>query len=255
MSDGRSMAAKFQCGLVLTELLVAGLMMAFLMLGLVQMAAAASRGLLLMESLSQPQQGARFAVQQLQRVVMGAGYSPEPWTRSAPLEGIGDESEDGGSGTDDVLAVRQISDRNCFENPNPVVDASGAPLFYLRHSIFETTAGDNLAHTCYYGPEGEAMVRQINRQGLVQGVESFQVLYAEDLDGDAGADRRVRAGRWDRRENVVGIDVGILTSSEKALAGGAAEPLTVLDQTIVPASDGRVRTVWTIAIPIGSRLR
>jgi Tfp pilus assembly protein PilW len=81
---------------VLTELLVAGLLAAFLMLGLIQMAAGVSRGLLLIESLSQSQQGGRFAVDQIRDGVMAAGFHPSPWDGSSTIPGLGEETSDGG---------------------------------------------------------------------------------------------------------------------------------------------------------------
>ena len=242
-------------GFVLTELLVAGLVSAFLVLGLVQMAAASSRGLQLIESISQTQQGGRFAVQQMQRAVMAAGFNPQPWTHSVPEPGLLAATEDGGSGESDKLAVHQVSDRNCFENLNPVQDASGQAAFYVRESTFERSGTGNLAHTCFYGPEGGTLIRQINRQGIAEGVESFQLLFAEDTNGDRLADRRVRAGHWSDPNNVLGIDVAMLVASNDAGGDRAAQTFTILDQSMSSPADGRIRRVWSFSIPLGSRLR
>lgn len=242
-------------GFALTELLVAGLMAAILMLGLVQMAAATSRGLRLIESLSETQQGGRFAIEQMRDAVMAAGFHPAPWQNSGAPLGLADDSTDGGPGHSDVLKLRQLSDRNCFGHVNPSLDAGGRPAFFLRESIFERSASGNLAHTCHYGAPGGVLTRQINREGLVQRVGSFQVLYAEDLDGDRHADRQVRAGAWADADNIVGLQLGLLFATSEPVGDGDPTPLKVLDETVVPPADGRLRRVWTSTIPISSKLR
>lgn len=242
-------------GFVLTELLVAGLIAAVLMLGLVQMAAGISRGLQLIESLSETQQGGRFAVDRLRDAVMSAGFDPAPWQGSGAPGGLSADSADGGAGESDVLTLRQLSDRNCYGRLNPVLDPNGRPKFFLRVATFERSAAGNLAHSCHYGPTGGPLLRQINREGLVQRVESFQVLYAEDRDGDRRADRHVRAGAWSDAGNILGAQLGLLVATAQAVGDKSTAPLTVLDETVIPRADGRLRRVWTTTIPIGSKLR
>lgn len=241
-------------GFVLTELLVAGLIASFVVLGLVQMAAASSRSLQLVEQLSATQQGGRFALEQVRDAIMGAGYQPMPWD-SAAVPALGASTADGGTGASDVLTVQQLSDRNCFGNTNPVTDETGEPAFYLRESTFERNASANLAHTCFYGPPGGVMVRQINRQGLVQGVESFQVLFAEDRDGDLRPETRVRAGNWQNIHAVSAIEVGLLLAGNQEIGEDRSTSYMVLDEAVTPASDGRLRRVWRATYPIGSKLR
>lgn len=242
-------------GLVLTELLVAGLVAAFLMLGLVQMAAATSRSLTLIESLSESQQGGRFAVEQVRDAIMAAGFHPEPWNSDTLELGITADTADGGAGESDLLVLRRHSDRNCFDRLNPALDGEGRPAFYLRESRFERSGSGNLAHTCYYGPDESALVRQINRSGLVQNVESFQALYLEDSDGDQRVDRRVRAGNWVASENVMGVQLGLLLATAEAVGQNDTTPLNVLDEAVTPPLDGRLRRVWTTTVPLGFKLR
>lgn len=219
------------------------------------MAAGASRSLLLIESLSQTQQGGRFAIEQLRDVVMPAGFHPSPWQEAQAMTGLSDASLDGGPNGNDTLIVSQLSDRNCYGNANSTLGANGNPEFFLRRSTLELTAGGNLAHTCYYGPQDGVMVRQINRQGMVSGVESFQVLYAEDSDGDHLADRMVRADHWNDIGNIMGVQVALLVATQKSLGDQPGQTLTVLDQSISTPDDGHLRQVWTATIPLVSRRR
>ncbi len=242
-------------GFVLSELLVAGLIATLLMLGVVQMAAATSRSLSLIEALSATQQGGRLAIDRIRHASMAAGFHPSPWQEGADLTGLSPASMDGGAGASDELVMQQYSDRNCYDNFNSVLDGNGRPAFFLRVEKFERTTASNLAHTCHYGPAGGALVRQINREGLVTGVESFQVLYAEDRDGDHQADRRVRGGRWTNIENVIGLDIALLVASADSPGDGAEMTLMVLDEVVTAPGDGRLRRVWTATIPLGAKLR
>jgi hypothetical protein len=241
-------------GFVLTELLVAGLMATFLILGMVQMAAATSRGLSLIESLAQTQQGGRFAIEQMRSEIMAAGFHPRTWENSGGL-GLSEASVDGGAGASDVLIVTRLSNRNCFDNLNSVLDGDGRPAWFLRKSTFERSGSDNLAHSCHYGPDEDSLVRQINRSGLVEGVESFQVLYTEDTDGDSRADRRVRAGHWNDIDQVIGVQLGLLLASDKPVGDRDESPQMVLDEAVMPRSDGRLRRVWTTTLTLESKLR
>ncbi len=242
-------------GFTLTEMLVASLISAFLMLGLVQMAAATGRGLRLIESLSETQQGGRFAVTRMREELMAAGYHPAPWEAHGSLTGLSENSVDGGGAGSDELVVRQWSDRNCYGNFNPILGDDGHPAFFVRESAFERSASGNLAHTCHYGPEDGPMVQQVKREGLVRKVESFQVLYAEDTDGDRRADRRVRARNWASLGNVLGVELGLLLATEESLGGAEPLPFSILDQVVTPPPDGRLRRVWKTTIPFGSKLR
>ena len=242
-------------GFVLTELLISGLLAAFLMLGIVQMAAGVSRGLLLLESQSDVSQGGRYAIDQVRDTVMSAGFNPTPWEPGSRIIPLGEATLDGGSGASDVLMLRQLSDRNCYGNTNSATDGQGNPVFYLRESKFDVTPSGNLAHTCWFGPQGGPMVRQINRQGIVQHVETFQVLYAEDTDGDRHANRLVRANHWNDIEQVVGLEVGFLVTTDQPVGGTSPTSFSVLDERISPPPDGRLRKTWITSIPLVSRLR
>ena len=252
----KALATRLQgVGFVLTELLVAGLAATILLLGIVQMATASSRALNLVESVSEAQQGGRFALAQLRDAVMSAGFNPRPWTGNAAALGLSMDSMDGGDGGSDVLVVRELSDRNCFGNLNPALDEGGRPDFFLRERTLERSASSNLALSCFFGPPGGSMVRQINREGLVQRVESFQLLFAEDSDGDGKADRRVRAGRWVDVSRILGVDIGLLLATQDPIGNPVSSPLTVLDQSLTPHRDGRLRRVWRATYPIVSKLR
>jgi hypothetical protein len=159
-----------------------------LVLGLVQMASAASSASLLQRNQAQILDRARFAIGILGRAVRPAGYHPEPWNSAYATEALGTGNLDGATASGDRLELRMWSDRNCFDNRNPDRDAVGRPRFYLRESRFDLTADGSLTHTCRYGPTLDSLTTQIPRQGLLPGVEAFQVLYGDDSNGDGNID-------------------------------------------------------------------
>lgn len=242
-------------GMTLVELLVAAAVAAVLVLGLVTMASATSAASLLQRNQAQVQDNVRFAVALVARAVRQAGYSPEPWNEDYRREAITAESVDGGSSESDRLAVRTWSDRNCFDNRNPDLDADGQPLFYLRESVFDLTGAGNLAHRCRYGPSPADLITQISRQGVVPGIESFQVLYGEDADRDGDVERWVKAGEWSNPLDVLGIRVGLLGTSEDAVLEPDSRDYDVLDETVSRPPDGRLRRVFEFAVAMRGRTR
>ena len=245
----------FARGMTLVELLVATAVAALLILGLVTIASATSAASLLQRNQAELQDNVRYATSLVSRAVRQAGFSPEPWDEEFGRVALTAESVDGGPGSSDRLAVRTWSDRNCFENRNPDLNEAGQPLFYLRESVFDLTATRNLAHQCRYGPSLADLTTQIRRQGVVPGIESFQVLYGEDADGDGDIERWVTAGAWGDPGRVLGLRIGLLAVSDDAVGEAAALDYDVLDMTESRPADGRLRRVFQFAAAIRGRTR
>jgi type IV pilus assembly protein PilW len=238
-------------GMTLIEVLLALALGCFLVLGLVQIVAAASSASLLQRNQAELLDRARFAIGTVGRSVRQAGYRPEPWNSTYSSEALGDGSLDGASlAVGDRLQLRGWSDRNCFDNRNPDRDVSGRPRFYLRESQFELTTEGSLAHTCRYGPGPDNLTTQIARQGLVPGVEAFEVLYGEDADADGNIDRWLRAGQWADAGSVLGLRVGLLLASDDAVAEPATATFDVLGSPLQAPADGRLRRLFDFALAI-----
>jgi hypothetical protein len=126
-------------------------------------------------------------------------------------------------------------------------------LFYLRESIFDLTGTRHLARQCRYGPAPGELTTQIARQGLVRGIESFQVLYGEDGDRDGSVDRWVNAGEWGDPGQVLGLRIGLLAASSEAVADAVAREYEVLDAEVSRPPDGRLRRVFSLAAAIRGR--
>jgi len=71
-----------QKGMMLVELLVAVLLSAFLVMGLVQIVSAARSSFRLQESEAEVQENGRHAIATLGVLIRQAGFSPQPWNES-----------------------------------------------------------------------------------------------------------------------------------------------------------------------------
>lgn len=240
-------------GLVLIELVIALSLAAALLLGLVQIAAAASASARLQRNQAEVQENARFAFKILARAIRRTGFNPKPWNPVfAPL-GIADESQDNITAHSDRLVLRDWSDLNCFDNRNPVVNASGDPAFFVREFAFDLNSGHNLTSQCRYGPALDALTTQVRRQGFVMGVDAFHVQYGLDANQDGAIDDWVHAGEWANPEFVLGIRIGLLLSSHESVVKPAANNYRVLDSTLSKPADGKLRRILRFSAAIRGR--
>lgn len=240
-------------GMSLLELMIALTLSVLLLLGLIQIASGAASSTRLQRNQAHLQENARLAVTVISRFVREAGYNPEPWNPGRELPGLSDGNADSVTGNSDRLAVRSWSDLNCFDNRNPVLNALGKPAFYIRDVVFDLNSSKGLTWQCRYGASEAEMVTQIRRQGLVQNVDSFQVLYGEDSDNDGLVDRWVKAGQWETPGRILGMRIGLLLSSEDKVAEKENHQLLVLDTVLKVQADGRLRRVFEFAAAIRSR--
>lgn len=228
-------------GFTLPELMVALVLGALVLALMIQLVSTLGRGLQLQQSLALIQSQARYAEQQLAVRAASAGYHPAPWF--GPLPELVTGSTDGAEGS--RLVLRQLSARNCLGNDNPVVDGGGLPEPYLRVSEWRLATGDRLVETCRYGPPGTPGVRQLNASTRVEYVETFQVQFAEDLDGDRQADQWISAAAVSDPGRLLGLRFGLILASP--LRTGATHPgaVRILDTNVAVPDDGRLRLAVT----------
>jgi type IV pilus assembly protein PilW len=241
-------------GFTLVELLLATTLAALLILGLVQVVAAASAAGSLQRNQAQIQDHARFAIGILSQTIRQAGFRPEPWNAAYAEEALNQRTLDGVTASGDRLVVRGWSDLNCFDSRNPDVDGAGQPRFYLRETVFDLTGDQSLTRLCRYGPNAAELTTQVKRQGLVPGVESFQALFGEDTDQDGNVERWVAAGQWSDPQRVLGVRLGLLFASEESVIEPLPQQHRVLDTFTSSVADGKLRRVFEFAVAIRSRL-
>lgn len=240
-------------GMTLLELMIALTLTALLLLGLIQIVSAASSSTRLQRNQAQLQENARLAMTRISRFVREAGFNPEPWDEIRPALGLLGDSMDNVSGASDRLAVQSWSDVNCFDNRNPELDSHGNPAFFIRESVFDLNSSRGLTWECLYGPSLAEMVKQVRREGFIQNVDSFQVLYGEDSDRDSVIDKWVKAGQWLSSGHVLGIRFALLLASGDRVTEKTLGTFEVLDSTLVKQPDGFLRRVFRFAAAIRSK--
>ena len=239
--------------MTLIELLVAMMLTAMLLIGLVQLATAAGSATRLQDNQASLQDRARYVANLLSVAIQQAGFSPEPWNTALERLAIGPGTADGFSANSDRLVVTSWSDRNCFDNVNPERRSDGEPLFYFRESTFDLNSSKHLSRTCRYGASSTELVTQVRRQGLVPGVESFQCLFGEDVDADGHVDRWVQAGKWQDERQVIGVRVALLISGPDGVVPPSTKTYDVLDTRKTAPADGRLRELIGLTLAIRGR--
>jgi hypothetical protein len=221
--------------------------------GLLAVVSAAGSASALQRSQATLQDRARYAAATLSRAVREAGFRPEPWNDAYLTRALADTTADDAANDSDRLVLRDWSDRNCFDNLNPERDSDGRARFFLRERAFDLSSADNLMLQCRYGPSESELATQIARQGLVPGVESLQVLFAEDADGDGRVERWTRAAEWNTPDHVLGVKIALLVKGDEPVIEPESRPFSVLDTRVHRGTDGRLRRVFEFAAAIRGR--
>ena len=240
-------------GFTLIELMIGMLLSTLLLSGIVALLGGSVSTYRLQLNQSQLEESARYARDVLITHITQAGFQPEPWQPLPGFTAVTEESVDGESSASDQLGVQRWSQTNCYGNDNPVQDVDGQAAFYLMQVRFSINNSNNLALTCRYGADKFQLVTQVNNLGLVEGVESLQVLYAEDRNGDNQADGWVTAGAWANERNIRAIKLALLLSTEQAFEQAVSRQITLLDETLATPADGHLRRVKTLTAAIRGR--
>jgi len=241
---------RMQAGFSLMEVMIAVSLSTLLMSAVIQLLSGSVSAYRLQLSQSQLEQSSRYARDVIVSHISQAGYQPEPWLDQPPLPALTVESIDGGQIPGDQLGLQRWSRRNCHGNENPVGGKDGNPRFYLLQVRLRVNGSQNLALTCRYGPDASRLKTQINNMGLIEDVESMQVLYAEDRNDDDIADGWVKAREWQLEGNIRAVKVALLLATEQVFDQPVSKLVTLLDETIATPADGHLRktSVMTTAI-------
>ena len=237
------------------EVMIGMFLSTILITGIVALTSGSVSAYRLQLSQSQLEESGRYARDVLITHIAQAGFQPEPWQSLPGFPALTDENRDSGSSAADQLGLQRWSRYNCYGNENPVTDVDGQPAFYLLQTRFSVNNANNLAITCRYGPEASRLQTQMNNFGLIEDVESMQVLYAEDRDGDEIADGWVKAQSWLQESNVRAIRVALLLSTRQAFDQTTSTQITLLDESVTTPADGHLRSVKSLTCAIRGRLR
>ena len=168
----------------LIELLVGITISAFLLLGVVTIFAGTKQTFLLQDGLTRVQEDGRVAVNLIAEQVRMAGHRKPVWNNPArgyqPLTAA---SANGANGANDTLQVMYMDDLDCRGVQNANGDPeTGEPRALYKRVTFAVDNVGNLVWSCDYGNDPGSLTAQFTNQTIIDGVESFQVLYGIDTD-------------------------------------------------------------------------
>jgi len=137
------------------------------------------------ESMARVQENGRIATDVIAHQARLAGFRVTVWDDPPqnfyPLTA---GSTDGGATGNDALQLMYMDARDCFGAANgAAINAeTNQPVNYFKRVSFSVDASENLIWTCEYGATIAGLAVQINAETVVDGVDSFQILYGVDTD-------------------------------------------------------------------------
>lgn len=264
-------------GFTLIELMVALTVGLLLLLMTVQIFSAIRAGQLLQGGLASVQEDGRIALSLVAREVRKAGYRPIVWNE--PLAGyhpVTANSTNGASNGNDTLQIMYMDGRDCTGTLNTAIDPETSEAKPLYKQVTLSVDGNaNLRWTCEYGQSPTSLATQINNQVIIDGVDSFQILYGVDTDlpPDMSVNEWVTADAISPENSVclqsqfrceaegllgsiangipISIQIGLLVSSPEGVGVTQDDQtFTVLDVAVPAANDYLIRKLYTTTITL-----
>lgn len=201
--------ARNQQGFTLVEIMVAIAIGLLMMAGILQISAASKESSRLQRNMGFVQENIRTAMEMLGRDIRNAGYyqddNPDARILTAPTAIVADTTSDGSGAENDEITVTYESNTDCLGQDTPTVDGN---RFAINHYFI-----DSERLMCRGNGNAAA-------QPLVNGVESMQILYGENTDGDPrSANRYVGPDEADLN-NVVSIRIALRFHSREHVRQG-----------------------------------
>ena len=227
-----------QQGLTLIEIMVALLIGAFLLAGVIQIFIVNKQTYRVQENLSRMQENGRFAMDYLSRYIRLAGYvandplvnnkeltgsdqtceilqrifSPPTGPASGPTSGIiYGENNTGLSSISDSVTVRFKADPDDY---NPMTDCLGNKVgknaIATNRFFLEV---DNNQPTLYCDPQhsaGQDPAKDPSKQPVIDGVENMQIRYCEKLSNNIGCVTADKVFEW---KNIQSVRMSLLVRS------------------------------------------
>lgn len=228
----------YQSGMTLIEIMIALLIGAFLLGGVLQIFINTKQTNRMQENISRLQENGRFAMDFLSRDIRMAGY----WgCHSGPSPSIDIAGEDNNAAVDTI------------DNGTDTITMKG--VFTLTPST-TCSAAANSANSCgvginCYTNASSTITYKINNSvlqkdadGVVEGIENMQILYGVDTDATSSSEANyyvtanlVTAANW---PNVISIRITLTART--------------IDSNLTTTGDGRIRRTFTSTIAVRNRL-
>jgi type IV pilus assembly protein PilW len=235
-----------QVGLSLIEIMIALLIGAFLLGGVLQIFIGSKQTYRMQENLSRLQENGRFALDFLAKDIRMAGY----WGCIIPSNANNDIA-----GTNDNTATGDSID-------------NGTDTLTLKGAFVRPPTGNcgyrNIAAESFYTDASSTITYKINdgvlqqdtngqHNGLVEGIQDMQILYGVDTDSDKTANYYVPADPALNWPNVVSIHISLLATTLDDKLTAQPQPYTYNGATTTP-TDRRIRRVFTSTVALRNRL-
>lgn len=239
-------------GFTLVEIMVAVTIGLLMMAGILQITLANKESSRLQRNMGFVQENVRSAMEFIARDVRLAGHyidnNPSDRILTAPAPFINESAStttdttakitaDGGTNNNDQITLTYESNTDCL-------GANVPPAF---------TGGNSFAVNHYYISSQRLMCRGVGvAQPLVDGVESLQILYGENTDGDPrSANRYVRADQVGNMRNVVSVRIAMRFISREAVRQTATTTqYALLDAAAFNPGDRLLRREMTTTISL-----
>jgi len=264
-------------GFTLIELMVAMTLGLLILLVMTQLFAGSKQTYRVQDSLTRVQEDGRLAMYFVSREIRKAGYRTPVWNE--PVSGyhpVTAASIDGANSGNDTLQIMYEDNVSCVGVLNNAIDPETIePRALYKRLTFAVNNGGNLVWTCEYGASPGALATEISQQSIIDGVESFQVLYGVDTDfpPDFSVNSWATAGEISPENSVclqssylceaesllntmqngvpVVVKIGLLVASpEDAETEDLETAFNVLDVQVTPAADRKLRKQFTSTVTI-----
>jgi type IV pilus assembly protein PilW len=171
-------------GMTIIELMVAMVLGLLLTAIIITMFSSAKASYRLQDGLTRIQEDGRVAVTLIGEEVRKAGFRKPVW--NDPKNGyspITDGSVNGASNGNDTLQFMYMSDTDCTGAVNATIDPETTePVADYKQMTFAVDGNGTLLWSCAFGTQPDNLAVQSANQPVIDGVESFQVLYGVDTD-------------------------------------------------------------------------
>ncbi len=263
-------------GFTLVELMVALALSTILLFGMVQMFAGMKNSYRFQEAAARVQENGRIGIEFITRQTRLAGFLQPVW--DDPQAGyfpITGNSVDGGLAANDTLQLMYQDDQDCLGVANGAANhpETQQPQTWYKRVTFSVNNNNELIWSCEYGASVGIMAFQVTTEVIIEGVDSFQIIYGVDTDlpSDFGINSWKLASAIDPRTSVclqsrfrcesvaglagamtngvpISIQVGLLLRSPDIASGIDNTAFTVLDQPVAAANDSFFRQLFTTTI-------
>lgn len=216
-------------GMTIVEIMIGLLLSMVLSAGVIQIYLSNKQTYYLQDEMSRLQENGRFAIEVLQRAIRAAGISGgpaildvntqdgfDPQTPYIPANGLVQTS------ANDQIELVRMGWTDCTGAPVSVPPADPVPItefFYI-----EQDPNQNKRLACF---RSAPALPQASPQVLVDNVETMEILYGVDEDGDRNADlyrsatQVAAANTWAR---IVSVRIGLVLSSSPDPSRGRIVP-------------------------------